>query len=445
MLRPAKITTHPLEIHWLRATQLSSGAKTDPYLTSNQAFNSLEEYMDSDVDHGVYELHNVKHLKTTRELLLPTVRGEDTWNPSDHSNRWTCDYDPPSAQFVWNSNALLTGSPPSASGYYGAMFDPINGLKPLGTYDTVNGIVIPLPDDIDNLVSKAITAMLPGLRPVENISLINSIIELKDFASLPRTLKNVGSLASSALSYLRKRPGYKTMTLRNLLRKGADVYLQAEFNILPLLSDISAVSTAIRTVRNRLRQLVSHANSPQKRYNTVNLLHTYRNENSVNSIPLPTNCVPRNIVCGRNVTYRVAQFNAQMMYRYSLPSWVTEDSLMAALLDMLGVNLNPRILWNAIPWSFVVDWLANVNSWLDNWRTRNIEPIVDIRGFSWSVKVERWVTTTLGFDYGDACVRRFDSSYIRKVGDRSALYSSLVTSGLSPKEFSLAAALAFSR
>jgi hypothetical protein len=448
MLRPIRTSVIPASPHWLIATNSLTGDSTPPYFTSNSAYAELEEYMDSDVDHGIYELHSCDHLKITRKLLNPTIRGEVTFNPANPSGGdYSCDANPPSTQFVWDANALLTG-PYSAGTYYGSLMDPVKDLPSLGTYDpTEQRINIPLPEDINSLISHAISAMLPGLRPVSNISLINSIIELKDFRSLPRSLRNISGIKSSMLSLFQvdSRGALRLKTLRQLLRKGADAYLQAEFNVLPLLSDISAISTAIRTVRNQLRQLVAHAGSPQKRYYTVDLRGRYNNNFSNNVVPLPANCRPPYVACSRNVMYTAASFNAQMMYNYTLPSWITEDSLMAALLDLLGVNLNPRIIWNAIPWSFVVDWVANVNSWLDNWRIRNIEPVVNIRGFSWSVKVVRSVRTSLGFTYANPCVERVDSSYVRRVGDRSALYSSLVTSGLNPKEFSLAAALAFSR
>jgi hypothetical protein len=447
MLRPPKVDTVPFDAVPYNAINSVSGAMLygADQPSSNPSFKKTEEYMDGDVDHGVFELHNLDHLKVTRKLYSRAKLGNRSQTPGNPgAGIWSFDIKPPSTDSLWNELSwYLNGNNPA--GYFGPLMDPMTGLSALGSYTPGVGIIIQTPSDIDALVSRAITAMLPGIRPVDNVSLINSIIELKDFASLPRTLKNVGSLVEDSFAFLIRRPGYKTMTLRNLLRKGADVYLQAEFNILPLLSDISAVSTAIRTVRNRLRQLVSHAGTPQKRYYTVNLLDRYTGASSQKAIPLPDYMVPRNLLFGRNVLYRSASFNAQMMYNYTLPSWVTEDSLMAALLDSLGVNLNPRILWNAIPWSFVVDWLVNVNSWLDNWRTRNIEPVVNIRGFSWSFKVERYVQTYLGFDSADPCVERYDSVYKRRVGDRSALYSSLVTSGLSPKEFSLAAALAFSR
>jgi hypothetical protein len=37
-------------------------------------------------------------------------------------------------------------------------------------------------------------------------------------------------------------------------------------------------------------------------------------------------------------------------------------------LDLLGLNLDPAIIWNAIPYSFVVDWFVNVGDYLHSLR-----------------------------------------------------------------------------
>jgi hypothetical protein len=290
--------------------------------------------------------------------------------------------------------------------------------------------------------------MLPGIRPVNNVSLLNSIFELKDFASLPRSLKKIKDTALAARYWLstRKISSWSTKhTLKSILQTSADSYLQAEFNVLPLLSDITSVQDAIRRVRNDLKELVARANKPQKRYFQVPLLDYYKSSHESFAANCPSWMVASQLLYSRYVSYPVSQFTATMEYSYSLPSWTTEDSLLQALLDELGVNLSPRIIWNALPWSFVIDWLFGVNRWLDNWQTRNIEPVVNIRGFCWSTHVRRVITTSFGAGFNNPCVEFQDDAYKRVVPERSALYSSLTTSGLDPKEFSLAAALAYTR
>lgn len=320
---------------------------------------------------------------------------------------------------------------------------PIKGLPDLVS-SLDSRLEILLPSETSNLVSASLQMMLPGIRATNNVSLINSLIELKDFGSLPRTLKRVRDVLPTVRRFFKKKQTIKD-TLRTLTHTASDAYLQTQFNILPLLSDITAVMQSIKTFRRQLRELVSRANKPQKRFYKHTFGDPYVDKIEQTSCSLDTvNCVGARHLSGRTTTYLTRQFNATLEYSYTLPSWISEDSLAEALLDSLGVTLNPKIIWNAIPWSFVVDWVVNVNSWLDQFKNRNIEPIVYIRGFCWSVHLERYVSTYSGHDSADPCVQMYEDAYIRVV-DPNALYSSFQTSGLNPKEFSLAAALAFSR
>jgi len=451
MLRIPKLDEVSTEIVPTNALK-SNGSGTwlypSDYITSNPGYYRLEEYMD-DNPKGRSFWNSCYHLKRTRKLINARLSNYHVWSDPSHTVYWNFDVKPMASNYGWYGFFADTGASPSPANTYGVMFEPTTGLKPIGTRNSNGDLVPPVVDGVDNLYSRSISAMLPGLRPVSNVSLINSILELKDFASLPRSLRSLKTTASSISSWTIKwLTGKKlgSFPLRRLLRTSADAYLQAEFNILPLLSDIAAIQTAIKTVRNQLRQLVAHANTPQKRYYTVPLRDQYVDSYQTGQYDaIGFDQVLRYLRYGRSCTYRIAKFNAVMEYSYSLPSWVTEDSLMAALLDLVGVNLNPRIIWNAIPWSFVVDWVANVNSWLDNWRIRNIEPIVNIRGYCYTIHIQRIVTTSVGWGAAVPCVELVDDSYQRVVPERSALYSSLVTSGLSSKEFSLAAALAITR
>jgi hypothetical protein len=49
------------------------------------------------------------------------------------------------------------------------------------------------------------------------------------------------------------------------------------------------------------------------------------------------------------------------------------DKVLRGLLDSLGFELNPRIIWDAIPFTFVLDWFFGVGSWLDRFRVDALE------------------------------------------------------------------------
>lgn len=58
------------------------------------------------------------------------------------------------------------------------------------------------------------------------------------------------------------------------------------------------------------------------------------------------------------------------------------DLVLRGLLDSMGFELNPRIIWDAIPFSFVIDWFFNVGGFLSRYKVDALElPIVLVDSF----------------------------------------------------------------
>lgn len=49
------------------------------------------------------------------------------------------------------------------------------------------------------------------------------------------------------------------------------------------------------------------------------------------------------------------------------------DLTLRALMDHMGIELNPRILWDKIPFSFVIDWIVDVGAFLDRFHHDALE------------------------------------------------------------------------
>jgi hypothetical protein len=68
------------------------------------------------------------------------------------------------------------------------------------------------------------------------------------------------------------------------------------------------------------------------------------------------------------------------------------DLTLRSLLTITGVELNPAILWDAIPFSFVVDWFGNVGNFLEQYRHEALElPIMVMLTY---LQYHETVTTT---------------------------------------------------
>lgn len=343
----------------------------------------------------------------------------------------------------------------SSNSYYAPFGEPgfpIQGLPHL--YEKrADGGFVPPPSNLDELTSMALRSMMPTIKA--ELSAINSIIELKDFKSLPRTINHVFDTANKFKLIKSK------LTLRDALRAKSDGYLQAKFNLLPLLADISGVKTAIVRVERQMNDLVTRSRKVQNRHFVYNWTEypDISNESSLGYFAYPQ--VPfgynQTTACAmhRDVRYASSVFHAQIQYTFTYTAYQREHALVLGLLDSLGINLNPQIIWNAIPWSFVVDWLLGVGRWLKDHTSRlNMEPKVNIRQYCWSVRRERSVFTRVvqfpigenGLFHGpstDTLPTTKETSYRRGVGIPST--SLIESSGLSSQEFVLGAALVLSR
>jgi hypothetical protein len=141
---------------------------------------------------------------------------------------------------------------------------------------------------------------------------------------------------------------------------------------------------------SELKELQKRANMPQKRHYTTQLSVVFEDGSESVSVFKPTFFHQVGTLSAhRSWSYPVRAFNATMEYSYSLPSLSELEIQLRGFLDKIGVRPDPSIIWNALPWSFVVDWFAGIGQWLERFKGANIEPRLVIRNYCHSFKVER--------------------------------------------------------
>jgi hypothetical protein len=75
-----------------------------------------------------------------------------------------------------------------------------------------------------------------------------------------------------------------------------------------------------------------------------------------------------------------------VVYSYNTPAMSGFLSRLAQLSDSFGVSLDASIIWDAIPFSFVVDWFTNVGEWLHRQRKDLYNMEVTYREYGLSAK-----------------------------------------------------------
>jgi len=435
--------------------------------------------------------------------LREDLRSQDTWKPCQHYKCYLADTVgaaldlPPVTPWKCQSATAL--------GFYTTKFEGVDpylvvdspvfrasfgeyGLHSAGlpscTVSNKDQSFVPAPFGLSSLVERSLKSMLPDLK--SELSLINSIIELKDFVTLKhtitgalQTLSNVAkfskrgfrALGPGPLSIVRKSfDPSQGLTLRELTHTGADGFLQAEFNILPLLSDLQAIQKALVTVHKRMNRLLQQEGRPQKRHWTYKWIPgEFVGANSTITYQLNLGQFAGYYnPSGQTGVYRAlsgsisvdrivevlnpATFHAEIEYTYEFTQYQREHAEVLSLLDLLGVDLNPVIIWNAIPWSFVIDWVIGINRWLANRRQLNMEPRLSISRYMWSWSYTRKIRTVYYSPTTEAG-RRIPRTYLpdlyeeayRRDIEMPSFSNSLYGSGFSGMELSLGGALAITR
>lgn len=326
---------------------------------------------------------------------------------------------------------------------------PVKGLvslcdiTPSGTYS------IKVPSDLDFYIAKALSSMLPAIKA--ELSAPNFIFELKDIKHFRRTVDSFFAFKDRILA--RKgtfRPWTPEETLKHYLRQASNIALTQSFMLAPLLADVQAAHRALRNVRDQINKILVEEGKLLKRHFSCPL-QGYGGNSELTAIGTASNRATFRL--GRNTLYWDPRFRATVTYSYRLAQYEREHAVLLGFLDAFGVNWRPSIVWNAIPFSFVVDWFTNIGKWLDNFQLNNIEPYNEIYSFVWSITIKREIQLTLQTNFSPQpnvmptalpTHTILEDCYKRVSEDRVNMYRRLETSGLSLKELGLALALKFS-
>jgi hypothetical protein len=222
------------------------------------------------------------------------------------------------------------------------------------------------------------------LNVVEAPQLVSSLASLsRSVASLRRNIVRDGLLKQ--LAFLRGSWGkarVKTLLSRMHVSnaKLSDLYLIYSFGIAPLISDMRKVQREVKTIQSRLRKEVERNRNKMVSAHRSCKLQVYYSHNGTRPSSLASGIGASQISyeikdqqeCRRTCTVRG--------YRNS--DYQTEEfKRLDYLMSRFGVTGPASLIWELIPWSFVVDWfldLRAITNGLDNLLTGSRKKIVDI-------------------------------------------------------------------
>lgn len=176
-----------------------------------------------------------------------------------------------------------------------------------------------------------------------DLSLGNFLLELDDMAAIiPKLEKTLSKTIASA-------------------------FLNYNFNWKPLIKDLGALFNICASVSSRIEYLKKTRGKPVR----INFLK--RDLNVTAPSPYLKDFGPGGVM----FEFAVADFKTE----YRASSWLSQNlthlddfyGLLRAYMGKTGLNNPLKIVWNAIPFSFVLDWIVPVSSYLNKWKIQGAD------------------------------------------------------------------------
>jgi hypothetical protein len=230
--------------------------------------------------------------------------------------------------------------------------------------------------DLDRIASSAFARFERSVARFDDISIINFIYELAEVKHMVLNLKRLAR--KQTWSYL---VSADKLRQRDIDFNVSNSYLSWNFGYCPLMRDILTILRALANVRKRVKHLLTQMHKlrtvkaviyqyPVEAF-TDDLVFTiysdqlcdgmnnYATVTSTSSLDVTERIVPK---CG---------------LRYSLfcPPLSEFQLRIRTYLETFGVAWDPVIVWNAIPFSFILDWIWDLSGWLDQIERKSTLPV----------------------------------------------------------------------
>lgn len=257
--------------------------------------------------------------------------------------------------------------------------------------------------------------------------------------ALLNILDQVPATVSIANFLWELRDGVKSLlpSIKSWATAVGSLWLWWNFAALPLVRDIKALLSSIGEVYKRLEYL--------KKVNGKTVTVNYTGIHSIARETPPTG--PEQFDFTRVFAqpsiawdeYKL-RMHARVAYDLNLQG---ADVFFNAMVKALGLYDPAQIIWEAIPFSFVVDWFVRVSDWLED----NIDTAQPFEGTIKIVGCDHSITRRLMMEYYVATdnrggVESIASTLVRAYYRREGTFGgTLDTSGLTPLQQSLALAL----
>jgi len=244
-------------------------------------------------------------------------------------------------------------------------------------------------------------------------------------------LYQVGGLWSQLFSgkaQRRRLSSFLQLDGKKTAKQLSNDYLAVQFGLLPTIDDIVTFVRILSSWRERYDEASDWLLEPKTWHCPVTKLpwlwdpgeQTFDGFSTVRFFDLDTNLIPIRAVVSR----LVAECHRSVEYHFVAPEFRGWTSRLAQFVDAFGV-LDPAALWDAIPFSFIVDWFYGIGNWLHKNRPQLFPADLKITNYCESIKFKTQIKFYASYTSWSGDIRenlvdqhictKLRTSYVRRV------------------------------
>jgi hypothetical protein len=259
--------------------------------------------------------------------------------------------------------------------------------------------------EVRNFLAEAFESMQPSLEG--SISLTNALLEFRD---LPRLLTSIGKWSKLArrLRYRYKRRRKVTLQdAKEYVKTFSDSHLAYTFGLKPMIQDVKETILSLMEYRQRIDEFIKQSEEVQsKHYKKV-----------LDDAKSTTTRYSQSFMNIKQYSTVKATLHCGMHYKYRILTDLRSDlAKLNAIRDMVGLHLNYEVIWDSIPFTFILDWIVPVGAFLRQFNQNVVKVKLDVIQCYYSYKATH--VAYVRVDYSKAC-----NEYGTRVQKQTALGS----------------------
>lgn len=255
-------------------------------------------------------------------------------------------------------------------------------------------------------------------------------------------------------------PGRLLARLRNMRSVGKE-YLNVQFGWAPLVRDIQKMYETYRRLDQHLKQLSRDNGKSIRRRRSlgVQTSSSITTESFTRPYERIFNPPPWAALSTGSSTLSVLTKTEEEYwfvgsFRYYIPDIGSDQWTRRATRALFGANPTPEVLWNVLPWSWLLDWFGNIGDVVSNISPNAADNLTSEYAFTMHRKITKVYTECTGIYTPFASTKvqpgTYSCSTVEITSSKSRIETnpyaaSLGWDGLSPYQLSILGALGISR